>query len=143
LAERTAAAASTPTTTPAQAEPARSDTTDPSEAAVPLHKGADTTPAPRRNATASRFESGWVYLGEFDGSTWITRYFDGWSGGLPESGTKITPRGRSYVRLAIPDENGALAGARTTIGSEQSVAILELARWQNGPYVWARAEPAW
>ena len=83
-----------------------------------------------------------MYLGEFNDNTWVTRYFDGWSGGMPAVGTTITPRGRSYVRFAMPDDMGRLAAARTTIGPEQAVTIRELARWLDGTYVWARVEPA-
>jgi serine/threonine-protein kinase len=117
---------------------------DPSQQpAPPRANGTDTAASPARGMKSSRFESGWVYLGDYQDSRWLTRYFDGWVEGLPAAGARITPRGRSYVRMAIPSAVGELAGANTTIGPENAVEVLELARWQGGSYVWARVRPAW
>jgi serine/threonine protein kinase len=99
--------------------------------------GADTQ-APERTGAQSTSASGWVYLGEYDGARWKTRYFDGFGNELPPVGATIRPRGRSYVRSAMPDALGDLALVRTTIGSETRVEVLELARWAGGSYVWAR-----
>jgi serine/threonine-protein kinase len=136
----TSTATTLATTAAPGAEPERAE--DSSSTTTRAAKGTDTPPPARRSGAPSKFDSGWVYLGELEGGTWVTRYFDGWSGGLPAVGTKISARGRSYVRFAIPDAMGMLAGARSTIGSDQPVAILELARWQDGTYVWARVAPA-
>jgi hypothetical protein len=108
-------------------------------ALAPAALGSDTQ-APR-TASAAAFASGWVYLGDYRDGHWKTRYFEGFGDELPSRGARISPRGRSYVRLAMPNESGALASARTTIGPDDSVEILELAHWDGGAYVWARVRP--
>ncbi len=107
-----------------------------------LPKGADSPPS-SRVVKASRFKSGWVYLGNHDGGKWVTRFFNGWTGALPPIDAKITARGRSFVRSATPDEIGRLAGIMTTIGKDNPVEVLEVVRWFGGRYVWARVRPAW
>jgi serine/threonine protein kinase len=116
------------------AQPAVDETVEPAA-------GSDLPASPRSPGSA-RFKSGWVYLGDFEGGRWITRYFDGWSEGLPANGTRLRARGRSYVRNAVPDALGALAVVNTTIGPEQPVELLERAHWQGGSFVWARVRPA-
>jgi serine/threonine-protein kinase len=126
-------------TTPASttAAPTGSATTASPPTTPPPAPGADL-PALDRNAKASRFEGGWVYLGDHTGGQWKRRYFDGWSGDLPALGAKLNARGRSYVRAAPPDPLGSLAAIRTTIGPEDTLELLELSRWQGGRYLWAR-----
>jgi serine/threonine-protein kinase len=116
----------------------------PSHAPTPPRAiGTDTAATAPRGAKSSKFESGWVYLGDYESGRWRTRYFDGWGDDLPAPRARITPRGRSYVRVAIPNAVGELADAHTTIGPDNTVELLELARWQGGSYVWARVRAAW
>jgi hypothetical protein len=135
------AAPATPASAGPTERPAAADTNgtlaSPGEVAP---TGADTQP-PQRAGVAGTFTSGWVYLGQYQDERWVTRYFEGFGDRLPSVGAKITPHGRSYVRFAVPDTAGALAGARTTIGPETRVEILELAHWQGGSFVWARVRP--
>jgi len=57
-------------------------------------------------------------------------------------GARLRARGRSYVRNAVPNVEGALAAVNTTIGPENPIEVLELAHWQDGSFVWARVKPA-
>ena len=94
-------------------------------------------------AKGARFGSGWVYLGkEWDG-VWEKRHFDGWGAGLPAVGDVITARGRSNVRIAEPDDLGALARVRTTVGAQHPVEVLQVQRWAGGNLVWARVRSTW
>lgn len=109
---------------------------------TPSTKGTDT-PSEVRSVRARRFGTGWVYLGVHDRDGWHARYFDGWAGVLPRVGEKITARGRSHVRVAMPDSVGDLARAATTVGPTDTIEVMAVARWDGGPYVWARVAPAW
>ena len=104
--------------------------------------GADT-PATPSSPRSARFKIGWVYLGDYDDGKWVTRYFDGWSQGLPARGTRLRARGRSYVRGAVPNSAGVLAGVDATVGPDDPVELLDLARWEGGSLVWARVRSAW
>ena len=136
-----------PSPAPPNAKPAATTAAQPlasaaGSAAPRAGAGADQPAAPRSPRTA-RFTTGWVYLGDYDRGQWVTCYFDGWNQGLPAVGTRLRARGRSYVRNAVPNAIGALAGVNTTIGPEHPVEVLELAHWQGGSFVWARVRSTW
>ncbi|HMI90519.1 MAG TPA: serine/threonine-protein kinase, partial [Polyangiales bacterium] len=140
---KSASPVNAPTSAPAaEREPASAAESSPSAAGAPARGVGADEPPPERSPKPSKFTSGWVYLGEHASGTWNRRYFDGWSGDLPARGAKLKARGRSYVRAALPDLTGALAEIRTTLGPDNRVELLELARWQGGRYVWARVRPA-
>ncbi len=138
------ARADKPFASPIEPDPARAEASVKAPDAPPVPRpGADSPPAPTTRTGAVRFSTGWVYLGNHVARRWATRYFDGWKGPLPSRGQLIRARGRSNVRTAMPDLEGFLGEVRTTIGEDNPVRVLEVRRWLEGGYVWARVRPAW
>jgi hypothetical protein len=100
-----------------------------------------TPPKPDREQESSRRKDeslGWIYVGDYQGGRWGSRYLQ-WSGlDLPDPGATLTVLGRSNVRSSMPNEVGELGRERMTLRKDTSVRLLEVQRWQDTGLTWAR-----
>ncbi|NVL90702.1 MAG: hypothetical protein HWN69_06885 [Desulfobacterales bacterium] len=92
---------------------------------------------------AIRKKTGWVYLGEFDDEqqAWVTAYFDIPTKGDPKEVVqkKLSVTAASInVRTGMPSVFGSFRKVTDVLNQGETVEILEVARWQETGYVWAR-----
>lgn len=90
---------------------------------------------------------GWVYLGEHDqagtSSRWVASYVDLPSDNAPSDlvNTKLSVTAASLnVRAGMPGVFGSFKKVTDVLNQSDVVEILEVVRWQNTDYVWARVK---
>lgn len=99
---------------------------------------------PAKNTFAAiRKKTGWVYLGEFDDGqqTWVTAYFDIPIKSDPREVVlkKLSVNAASInIRTGMPSVFGSFRKVADVLNQGDTVEILEVARWQETGYVWAR-----
>lgn len=105
--------------------------------------GAKVTTQPLNGAPASAER--WIYLGQFNGKSWDTRYLDGIDPQIPPiqlQGKVLTP---SVVIGAIYERSGpateqALMPAIGTLNLGQHVKVLVVRQVPNNPHYWAKID---
>ena len=107
----------------------------------------DAAAAPSPSAVAPIVQTtsrkGWVYLGQFNGKSWDTRYFDGIDPTVAPTnlgGKVISPQittGAVYVRAGAATEH-ALMPVTGSVRPGTTVKILAVKQVPNNPHWWAQ-----
>ena len=83
---------------------------------------------------------GWVYLGEYSGGRWRTRYFKIAAGTEPAklAGRTLASIGRCNVRSAPPSVVGIMGRVVGGLPAGSKVAVTRVQRWLDSGFIWAR-----
>ncbi len=108
--------------------------------------GAATAPPPAPKPAApakAGTKRGWVYLGDYDGSTWTTRYFD-----TPRTaparliGRVVEPLGHANVRATMPSVMGEMGKTIGKVDRGTKLTIDRVSPWEGTSYIWAEVHYA-
>jgi hypothetical protein len=95
------------------------------------------------NTQVDRKKEGWVYIGDYEESKWITRYYNFKLDTKPEKllNSRLNPLyKRSPIRSFMPSNEGSFGKVIGFLDANASVIILEVAPWSSTGYYWAKVK---